>query len=106
MNGLECDDDVSDAGHRVRGLSIGGEVVVFPEDIWFICLGCRVERRGIYPRMDSSVDNATHGASWLWNESHEGATETSSPTEVNFPPLVISFLKASSPKPQPLLDKR
>ena len=67
-NGLECDDDMSDAGHRVRGLSIGSEVVVFPEDIWF--------GRGIYLGVYGGFDDPTHGTSWLWRESHESVTET------------------------------
>lgn len=42
-NGLECDDDMSYAGYGVCCLSIGREVIVLPEDVWFVCLGCRVE---------------------------------------------------------------
>lgn len=76
-DGLECDDDMSDAGHRVYGLSISREVVVFPEDICFICLGGRVEGRGIYVRVGSGADDPAHGTPWLWSEGHEGATETS-----------------------------
>lgn len=62
-NGLECDDDMGDAGHGVRGLSIGGEVVISPEDLWFICLGRRVKGRGVYLGVDGGVDNPTHGTS-------------------------------------------
>lgn len=94
-NELECDNDMGDAGYGVRGFSIGSEVIVFPEDVWFICLGCGIERRRAYRRVYGSVDDPAHGASRLWRESHEGATETSfQPTEVSFvhliiPPLII-----------------
>lgn len=88
-NGLECDDDMSDGGHRARGFSVGSKVVVFPENIRFIRPGCRIEGQGIYLRVESCVDNPTHGASWLWRESHEGATETSQ----------LSFSLLSSPHP-------
>ena len=37
-NALECDDDMSDAGHRVCGLSVDSEVLVLPEDVGFILL--------------------------------------------------------------------
>lgn len=35
-NALECDDDMSDAGHRICVLSVNSEVVVLPEDLRFV----------------------------------------------------------------------
>lgn len=76
-NRLECDDDMSDSGHGVRGLSVDSEVVISPEDVWFIRLGGRAEGWRIYRRMDRCVDDPAHGTSWPLNEGHEGAVETS-----------------------------
>jgi hypothetical protein len=46
-NGLEGDDNMSDAGHGVRGLPVDGEIVVLPEDIGFIWLGVGIEGLGV-----------------------------------------------------------
>lgn len=35
-HGLECDDNMSNAGHRVRVLPVDSEVVILPEDVEFI----------------------------------------------------------------------
>jgi hypothetical protein len=46
-SGLEGDNYVCDAGHGVCGLSVDSEIVVLPEDIWFIFLRSIVEGRGV-----------------------------------------------------------
>lgn len=46
-SGLEGDDYMSEAGNRVCGFSVDSEIVVLPEDIWFVFLS-RIGGWGIY----------------------------------------------------------
>ena len=71
-NALECDDDMSDAGHRVCGLSVDSEVLVLPEDNWFILLRGWIEGLRVYLRVECGVDDPAHRTSWLWSVGHEG----------------------------------
>jgi len=61
---LECDDDMSDAGHGICGLSVDGKVLVLPEDIGFIWLrSCGIEKWGIYLGVECGVDDAAERTS-------------------------------------------
>jgi hypothetical protein len=71
QNALECDDDMSDAGHRVCGLSVDSEILVLPEDIGFILLRW-IKRRRVHLRVECGVDDPAHRTSWLWRVGHEG----------------------------------
>ena len=70
-NALECDDYMSDAGHRVGCLSVDSEVLVFPEDIGFVWLRRWVEERGVYLGVECGVDDSAHRAPWLWSVGHD-----------------------------------
>ena len=70
-NALECDDDMSNAGHRVGCLSVDSEVLVFPEDIGFVWLRCWVEERGVYLGVECGVDDSAHRTPWLWSVGHD-----------------------------------
>ena len=70
-NGLECDDNMSDAGHGVRGLPVDGEIVVIPEDVGFVWLWGGIEGLRVYLGVECGVDYPAHGTSWLWRVGHE-----------------------------------
>ena len=53
---------MGDAGDRVCGLSVNGEVVVLPEDLRFISLGGWVEGLGVHLGVECGVDYAAHRA--------------------------------------------
>lgn len=89
QHGLECDDDMSNARHRVRGLSVDSEVVVLPKDIWFIWPGGWIEGWRVYLGVERSVDDPAHRTSWLWSEGHEGAKARSETSRgrAGYPPI-------------------
>ena len=60
---LECDDDMSDAGHRVCGLSVDSEVLILPEDIRFVLLRRWVKGWGVYVRVECGIDDPAHRTS-------------------------------------------
>ena len=108
-HGLECDDDMGNAGHRVRGLSVDSEVVVLPKDIRLIWPGGRIERWRVYLGVECSVDDPAHGTSWLWSEGHEGAKARSETSRgrPGHPPIrpfiaCLSYHFPSSSSPLPL----
>ena len=76
QNALECDYDMSYAGHGVCGLPVDSKVLVLPEDIRLILLKGWVEGRGVYLGVECGVDDPAHRASWLWSVRHEGKRET------------------------------
>ena len=62
---------MSDAGHRICGLSVDSEVLVLPEDVGFILLRGWIEGLGVYLRVECGVDDSAHRTSWLLSVGHE-----------------------------------
>lgn len=91
QNALECDYDMSYAGHRVRGLPVDSEILVLPEDLRLVLLRGWVEGRGVYLGVECGVDDPAHGASWLWSVRHEGerATSCNEPTRADRRPIEV-----------------